>query len=44
MVDGIMTGFAGEVAVVPVDDAMSDGLADDNFRWPAGDNGQVAVE
>ncbi len=44
MVDGIMAGFAGEVEVVPVDDAVSDGLADDNFRWPAGDNGKVAVE
>ena len=39
MVDGIMTGFVGDVALVSVDDAVLDGLADDNFRWPAGENG-----
>ncbi len=39
MVDGIMAGFAGEVEVVPVDDTVSDGVADDKYRWPAGGNG-----
>jgi len=39
MVDGILTGLGGEVGVVPVDDAETEGVSDVQYRWPAGGNG-----